>query len=76
MKVQLKLEGFLFGLMDKQIESFHGPLLLHVRMALRPLNAPKWKGTLEEWMVKLVELTEMAKFYFCLEAITGLFPRN
>lgn len=44
-KVQLKVEGFLFGLMDKQMESFHGPLILYMTTALRFLNAQRWKDS-------------------------------
>ena len=53
------------GLMDQQLEKSYGSLFLYMITAVRVLYAQRWKDsiipTMEEWMVKLMELAEMAK---------------
>ena len=51
--------------MDKQLEKSHGTLFLYMITAARLLYAQRWKDsalhTMEEWLVKMMELAEMAK---------------
>lgn len=40
---QLKPQAFLWGLIDKQMESFYGTLLLYITTTSRLLYAQRWK---------------------------------
>uniref|UniRef100_A0A670Y998 Uncharacterized protein n=1 Tax=Pseudonaja textilis TaxID=8673 RepID=A0A670Y998_PSETE len=62
----MKPELFLLGLMGKELEKKkYGTLLLYMLTAARLWYAQKWKDTsvliMDEWLQKLMELTEMAK---------------
>lgn len=49
------------GLMDRYLgRKSHGTLFL-CKTAARLLYAQKWKGSVEEWLVKMVEHSEMGK---------------
>lgn len=56
--VQLKPE-------DRKLENLHETLFLYMTVVARLLYSQKWKTltlpTIEEWLLKMIELTEMAK---------------
>lgn len=71
--VQNAIGHFLLGFMDKQTEKKHGTLFVCMTTAARQVQ--RWKNvqnpTMEEWMVKLMELYEMAKLITLIKEKTS-----
>ena len=61
----MKPEQFILGLMDQQLEKQHGTLFLYMITAAKLIYAQRWKDaqipSMEDWMIKLMELAQMAK---------------
>lgn len=62
---QLKPEVFLLGLMKTQLEKSDGRLLQYIIAAVQLFYAHRWKdltlSTMDEWLVKLTKLADVAK---------------
>lgn len=72
--MHLKPEAFLWAIIYKQLEKSQGTLFLYMVTAARLLYAQRWKEpispTMEEWMIKMMELVKMAKLTFFIREKT------
>ena len=74
----MKPEAFLLGIMDKQLNEKGETLFWYMTTAARLLYAQNWKNEtipmMEEWMLKILELAEMAKLTAIIREIsTNMF---
>ena len=69
--IEKKPDFFLLGILEDDQEEKYGNLLLYMITAARMVYAQYWKKentrTKEEWMMKLMELAQMAKLTILLK---------